>query len=117
MTETLDPVVDTVVARSSQPLPEPSPNTAEQIRRIAADLDADDYAVRRAAQARIHRIGPPALSILKSLERAASPEARSRIEVLTRALVSQLDGPPAPGALGTSEEEMQLQQMIDVLPQ
>ena len=106
-----------LVGQYVQPLPEPSPNTAEQIRRIAADLDADDYAVRRAAQARIHRIGPPALSILKSLERAASPEARSRIEVLTRALVSQLDGPPAPGALGTSEEEMQLQQMIDVLPQ
>jgi hypothetical protein len=108
-----------LVAEYVQPLPEPSPNTADLIRRIAADLDADDFAVRRAAQARIYRIGPPALSVLKGLERTASPEARGRIDVLKRYLVDQLEGPPIPGAIGTGDVDgdVQVQQMINVLPQ
>ena len=75
----------------AQPLPRPSPPMVEQIRRIAADLNADKYQVRERAQAQILSLGPSALSVLRQVVRTAPPEAQRRIEVITQHLLRQLE--------------------------
>lgn len=74
-----------------QPLPFPSPPIIEQIRRIARDLDADQWKLRDAAQTKILEVGPPALSVLKQLRPGAAAEAGQRIDLIMNRLTDELE--------------------------
>jgi hypothetical protein len=55
----------------------------EKVQQLIADLDDDQFAVRKQASAALEKIGEPAApSLRKALESGPSPEARRRIEDL-----------------------------------
>jgi hypothetical protein len=74
-----------------QPLPLPSPQIVERIKRIARRLDADSWKVRSAAQEEIMSIGPSAMSVLKEIRPGAAPEARQRMDLILNGLSQQLE--------------------------
>jgi hypothetical protein len=74
-----------------QPLPFPSPPVIRQIHQIARDLDADLWATRNSAQAKLLRIGPSAMSVLKQIRPGAPAEAAQRIDVIMNRLTDELE--------------------------
>lgn len=86
-----------------QPLPFPSPPIIERIRRIARDLDADQWKTRDAAQTKIMEIGPSAMSVLKQIRPGAPAEVGQRIDLIMNRLTDDLEKSvgvrsPAPAA-------------------
>ncbi len=77
----------------TQPLPLPSPPMVERIKRIARELDADDWRIRDQAQTQILAVGPPAMSVLRQIQPTAPAEAAQRIELIIQRLSSELDQP------------------------
>jgi hypothetical protein len=80
-----------LVETYSQPLPLPSPPMVEQIKRVARELDADDWKIRDQAQTQILAIGPPAMSVLRQIQPTSPAEAAQRIELIIQRLSSELD--------------------------
>ncbi len=74
-----------------QPLPFPSPLIIEQIRRIAKDLDADQWRTRDAAQTKLVALGPSAMSVLKQLRPGAPAESGQRIDLIMNRLTDELE--------------------------
>jgi hypothetical protein len=61
----------------------------DRIKAIVADLNADDWKQRDAAEKQLLAIGPGAISTLKSLHDAQPPEAQQRIDSVLKVLDKQ----------------------------
>lgn len=101
-----DPAAVKVLATEFRPPPDaPDPTTAALI----ADLDADRFAAREGATAKLRALGAAAEPALRRALGAASPEARKRIEALLEA------APPAPLTLPVAGETLRGVRAIEVL--
>jgi hypothetical protein len=61
----------------------------DRIKAIVADLNADDWKQRDAAEKQLLAIGPGAVGTLKSLRDAQPPEAQQRIDSVLKRLDKQ----------------------------
>ncbi len=60
---------------------------AAKVKQLLADLDADEFKVRNAAQKELEKIGPGGLPLLQqALKEAIEPEARRRLEELVSSI-------------------------------
>ena len=72
-----------VASMPAPPPPQPDPALAERIKKLTAQLGADEFAVRDDAQKKLIEIGAKALGTLdETLENSEDPEIRSRCKSL-----------------------------------
>jgi hypothetical protein len=69
-----------------QPRPTPSAAVAQTIEKLAADLNADDWQLRDAAQKKLVGMGTVVIGILKQLRAKQSPEGQQRIDQIIKEL-------------------------------
>lgn len=66
-------------------LPRPDPGTAARVRKLVAELTADDFDARLAATDELVKLGPPALPAVRDAAGSSDPEVRYRAgQVLKR---------------------------------
>src|SRR5439155_12853628 len=104
-----------------------APANAEQIERLVADLDSEQFAVRKKASANLEKIGDSAAPLLrKALEGDVTLEVRKRIEELLAKTSSTtprgealrvLRAIEALEAMGTPEARQVLQQLAGGAPE
>lgn len=87
-------VPSALLADYTQPLPAPSPATAEKIKSLVAALGADDFKQREQAESDLLSMGPAILRPLRDLKPAQSPEAQQRIDSLIKQLEHKPDKSP-----------------------
>jgi len=69
-----------------QPRPQPSAAVMQTISALVAELNAEDWKARDAAQERLVAMGTIVIAPLKQLKAAQSPEAQQRIEMILKQL-------------------------------
>jgi hypothetical protein len=81
-----------LVADYTQPKPNASGAVAEAIRNLVAELNADDFKARDAAQEKLISMGPVVVSTLEQMRAQQSPEAQQRIDVVLQKLSGAAGG-------------------------
>lgn len=80
-----------LVAEYTQPKPHAAGAVADGIRGLVAELDAEDFKARDAAQEKLIAMGPIVVSLLEQLRDEQTPEAQQRIDVVLKALGTTSD--------------------------
>jgi hypothetical protein len=75
-----------LVAEYTQPKPHASGAVAEAIKALVAELNADDFKKRNAAQERLIAMGPIVLATLEQVRGQQTPEAQQRIDAVLKQL-------------------------------
>jgi hypothetical protein len=75
-----------LVAEYTQPKPNASGAVAEIIKKLVAELNADDFKQRDAAQEKLIAMGPIVISTLEQVRGQQTPEAQQRIDVVLKQL-------------------------------
>lgn len=82
-----------LIGEYNQPLPQPSPQMIEKIKKVVESLNADDWQQRDRAQADLVSMGVAVIGVLKELRPTQPPEAQERIDGVIKQLEKQLDKP------------------------
>ena len=88
-----------LVEEYNQPRPTASGAVVESIKTLVADLNADDWKQRDAAQEKLIAMGPVVISTIKQIRGSQPPEAQQRIDLVLKQLEKDSKKPGA-GAAG-----------------
>ncbi|HTW95815.1 MAG TPA: hypothetical protein VMD30_13515 [Tepidisphaeraceae bacterium] len=83
-TDLMAPV--SLISQYDQPSPQPAEQTLEQIRKAVANLSADDWHQRDAAQATLTSLGPVVVGVLRQMRDNQPDEAKQRIDAILRSI-------------------------------
>ncbi len=86
-----------LIAEYTQPRPAPSKAVVETIKQLVAELNAEDWKQRDAAQEKLVQMGIVVAPTLRQLRDAATPEAQQRIDQILKAVEKDI-AKPKPGA-------------------
>lgn len=81
-----------LIEQYDQPQPQPSDDMKEKIRKVIADLNAEDWKQRDRAQAALTSMGPVAIPVIRELMDGQPPEAQERMKKIVEDLLKQRDG-------------------------
>jgi hypothetical protein len=82
-----------LVEEYSNPNPKPSATMVERIKAVVAQLSADDWKAREAAEAQLAGMGPTVASVLRDMLPTQPPEAQQRIESILKQLGKKAAAP------------------------
>ena len=91
-----------LVEEYNQPRPTASGIVADTIKKLAADLNSDDWKQRDSAQEKLTTMGPVVISTLKSIRATQAPEGQQRIDLILKALEKDLKKSDKPAAAGAA---------------
>jgi len=90
-----------LVEEYNQPRPTASGAVVESIKTLVADLNADDWKQRDAAQEKLIAMGPVVISTIKQVRGTQPPEAQQRIDLVLKQLEKDSkNAKPAAGGAG-----------------
>ncbi|MGA2497374.1 MAG: hypothetical protein ABSH20_06515, partial [Tepidisphaeraceae bacterium] len=87
-----------LVAEYNQPRPAPSKTVIETIKQLAAELNAEDWKQRDAAQEKLVQMGIVVAPTLKELRGSATPEAQQRVDQILKSVEKDVAKPSKPAA-------------------
>ncbi len=91
-----------LVSEYNQPRPAPSKSVVETIKQLTAELNAEDWKKRDAAQEKLIQMGIVVAPTLKELRASATPEAQQRIDQILKAVEKDVVKPSKPAATGAA---------------
>jgi hypothetical protein len=87
-----------LIEQYTQPLPQPSSAMIDQIKKLAAQLGADDWKAREQSESQLAGMGVSVIATLKEMRPSVGPEAQQRIDSIIRQVEAKRKASPAPAA-------------------